>query len=117
MTSSPSQAPAAGKSPSTVPDGLALFRHWLETEGAKGWDALDTAPDSGYEKVWRAWLRSLGDVGMSAKEDPPPPPPPQGKNKGEAPAPPKSEKQTTETHATSKHASRLSLCKKKKTDN
>src|SRR5258707_9811845 len=59
MTSSPSQAPAAGKSPSTVPDGLALFRHWLETEGAKGWDALDTAPDSGYEKVWRAWLRSL----------------------------------------------------------
>src|SRR5256885_6340694 len=57
MTSSPSQAPAAGKSPSTVPDGLALFRHWLETEGAKGWDALDTAPDSGYEKVWRAWLR------------------------------------------------------------
>src|SRR5256885_16202454 len=69
MTSSPSQAPAAGKSPSTVPDGLALFRHWLETEGAKGWDALDTAPDSGYEKVWRAWLRSLGDVGMSAKED------------------------------------------------
>src|SRR5947207_7701093 len=81
MTSSPSQAPAAGKSPSTVPDGLALFRHWLETEGAKGWDALDTAPDSGYEKVWRAWLRSLGDVGMSAKEDPPPPPPPQGKTK------------------------------------
>src|SRR5256885_16253157 len=87
MTSSPSQAPAAGKSPSTVPDGLALFRHWLETEGAKGWDALDTAPDSGYEKVWRAWLRRLGDVGMSAKEDPPPPPPPKRQNKSEAPPP------------------------------
>src|SRR5256885_9494820 len=64
-----------------------LFRHWLETEGAKGWDALDTAPDSGYEKVWRAWLRSLGDVGMSAKEDPPPPPPPQSQSQGEAPPP------------------------------
>ncbi|WP_373807100.1 hypothetical protein [Delftia acidovorans] len=85
MTSSPSQAPAAGKSPSTVPDGLALFRHWLETEGAKGWDALDTAPDSGYEKVWRAWLRSLGDVGMSAKEDPPSPAPPERQSQGEGP--------------------------------
>src|SRR5256885_13206681 len=88
MTSSPSQAPAAGKSPSTVPDGLALFRHWLETEGAKGWDALDTAPDSGYEKVWRAWLRSLGDVGMSAQEDPPSPPPPHNQTKAQDRAPP-----------------------------
>ena len=79
MTSSPSQAPAAGKPPSTVPDGLALFRHWLETEGTKGWDALDTAPDSGYEKVWRAWLRSLGDAGIPAKESSPSPTTPKGK--------------------------------------
>ncbi len=35
-STSSSQAPAAGKPPSTVPDGLALFRHWLETEGTKG---------------------------------------------------------------------------------
>lgn len=48
-------------SPSCAPDGLAVFRHWLESEGAKAWDALDTAPGSGYEKVWQAWLRSLED--------------------------------------------------------
>lgn len=44
-----------------APAGMVLFRHWLESEGAKAWDALDTAPDSGYEKVWQSWLRSLGD--------------------------------------------------------
>ncbi len=63
----PMSTPRAGAGrTSNAPDGPALFRHWLDSEGAKGWDALDTAPGSGYEKVWRAWLRSLDEAGTPA---------------------------------------------------
>jgi integrase len=55
------------------PDGPTLFRQWLQAEGSKGWDALDTAPDSGYEKVWRAWLRSLEGAGLPAQSASPRP--------------------------------------------
>lgn len=65
MATSSSHPPAASPA-SPIPEGSALFRHWLASEGAKAWDALDTAPGSGYEKVWQAWLRSLGDGGGHA---------------------------------------------------
>ncbi|PIG09051.1 site-specific integrase [Comamonas sp. 26] len=40
-------------------NGQAVFRDWLEHEGSKSWDALDTSPDGNYEKVWQAWLWHL----------------------------------------------------------
>ena len=42
-----------------LPNGQAVFRDWLEHEGSKSWDALDTSPDGNYEKVWQAWLWHL----------------------------------------------------------
>lgn len=45
--------------PSALPTGSQLFRDWLEHEGSKSWDALDTSPDGNYEKVWQAWLMHL----------------------------------------------------------
>lgn len=42
-----------------LPNGHAVFRDWLEHEGSKSWDALDTSPDGNYEKVWQAWLWHL----------------------------------------------------------
>lgn len=42
-----------------LPSGQAVFRYWLEHEGSKSWDALDTSPDGNYEKVWQAWLWHL----------------------------------------------------------
>ncbi|CAB5716980.1 site-specific tyrosine recombinase XerC [Delftia tsuruhatensis] len=63
MPASTAPSPAATL---LAPDGPALFRQWLACEGSKGWNALDTAPDSGYETVWRAWLRSLQDSGARA---------------------------------------------------
>lgn len=46
-------------SPLNLPSGIALFRDWLEQEGSKSWDGLDTAPDGSYEKVWSSWLQQL----------------------------------------------------------
>lgn len=43
----------------SIPDGQAVFAHWLHSEGSKSWHALDTGPNSGYEQVWKAWLRML----------------------------------------------------------
>ena len=57
--------------PSTLPTGSQLFRDWLEHEGSKSWDALDTSPDGNYEKVWLAWLMHLsGQAPISGKERP-----------------------------------------------
>ncbi|RDI15382.1 site-specific integrase [Comamonas sp. AG1104] len=57
--------------PSTLPTGSQLFRDWLEHEGSKSWDALDTSPDGNYEKVWQAWLMHLsGQVAIVDKKRP-----------------------------------------------
>lgn len=42
-----------------LPNGQTVFRDWLEHEGSKSWDALDTSPDGNYEKVWQVWLWHL----------------------------------------------------------
>jgi integrase len=55
--------------PGPAPDGPALFRHWLDSEGAKAWDALDNSPGGGYEKVWHAWLRKLDSEAPAAGRD------------------------------------------------
>lgn len=64
MVSSISRTASASATP--APQGLALFRHWLECEASKAWDPLDAASASGYEKVWRAWLRCLDDASTPA---------------------------------------------------
>ncbi|BDR09123.1 site-specific integrase [Comamonas thiooxydans] len=57
--------------PSALPTGNQLFRDWLEHEGSKSWDALDTSPDGNYEKVWQAWLMHLsGQAAIAGKERP-----------------------------------------------
>ena len=48
-----------------LPAGQAVFRDWLEHEGSKGWDALDTSPDGNYEKVWQAWLWHLSGAAFT----------------------------------------------------
>ncbi len=60
------QAQAQQVSASELPSGLELFRDWLEHEGSKSWDALDTSPEGNYEKVWQAWLAHLAGVDEQA---------------------------------------------------
>ena len=48
-----------------LPNGQAVFIDWLEHEGSKGWDALDTSPDGNYEKVWQAWLWHLSGAAFT----------------------------------------------------
>ncbi|MEG0677431.1 MAG: site-specific integrase [Comamonas sp.] len=56
--------------PSTRPSGTALFRDWLEHEGSKSWDGLDTSPDGSYEKVWASWLQQLaGELPIKGKHN------------------------------------------------